>query len=314
MSDAPAGSKVAFECIGWYQPIVRLLRSLGLEVVLVHARDVALIAKSRKKTDRRDADILCDLLRTNFLPRSYVPTEEAADLRDLTRHADDLVKTMTRVKNNVQCLLERAWVEPPDATDLFGKKGLAFLAAVQLSEAHRVVLDVLLQEFETLQRLHDVLEHEIARRVQHNQDVQLLMTIDGLSFMGAAVLKAEIDNVQRFPNRGTIRSYFGMATSVRDSADTERRGRITKQGPGVVRKILVQGALHFAKDNPNTANKKRRLEAQRGKSVARVAAAGDLLDVAYQVLKTQTPYRYAAEHRLKRKSRELARAAAAPAT
>lgn len=312
LKDAPAGSKVAVECVGWYGRVMDLVEDLGLEPVLVHAKNVALIATSRKKTDRYDAGVLCDLLRTDFLPRAHIPSKEGRELRELTRHADDVVKRTTAIKNTIHRLLERAWVVEPDVTDLFGMEGRGFLETVPVSTAQRVVLDALLAEFDALQRVRSRLEHEVAKRVQDDADVDLLLGIDGLGVMGAATLKAEIDTVNRFPNKKTIRSNFGLATSVRNSADTERRGRITKQGPGVVRKVLVQGALHFARHNPNTSMKHARLAGKRGKGVARVAAAADLLDVTYQVLKTRTRYHHERRQRHAEKRRELARLARTP--
>lgn len=311
-ADVPKGSKVAIECIGWYQPIFDLLEAMGLKPVLVHAKNVALIAKSRKKTDKVDADILCDLLRTGFLPTAHAPGKDTRELRELTRHHDDVVKAMTAAKNRVHRLLERAWVEEPAVSDLFGREGREFLATARVSEAQRVVLGALLQDLDGLEKIRDTLEHEVAKRVLHDPQVELLLSQDGVGVMGAATLRAEIDTPDRFSNRKKIRSNFGVATSVRDSADTERRGRITKQGPGVVRKYLVQGAPHFTRNNENSRKKQVGLAKKRGKGVARMAVAGDMLDTSYQILKTKTPYKFADPKRVEAKRRQLARLAEGP--
>jgi transposase len=311
LRDAPAGSRVAVECVGWYQPIFDLLDELGMNGILVHAKDVTLIARSKKKTDRRDSEVLVDLLRSGFLPTAHVPSRPTRELRELTRHRDDIVKQATATKNRVHRLLERAWIQLPEVTDLFGDAGRRFLDNVHVSQAQHLVLVALLRELDCLNDLRGTLDAQIAAAVQHDADVQLLLGIDGLSVIGAATLRAEFDDVMRFPNRATIRSNFGLATSVRDSADTQRRGHITKQGPGVVRKILVQGALHFKRNNPNAERKHTRLSEARGAGIARVAAGADLLDTAYQVLKTRTPYYYADAARQKRKNAELRTMAAA---
>lgn len=308
---APRGSRVAVECVGWYQPIFDLLEEIGMVGILVHAKDVTLIARSKKKTDRRDSEVLVDLLRSGFLPTAHVPSKATRELRELTRHRDDIVQAATRCKNRVHRVLERAWVPLPDVADLFGDAGRQFLANVKLSPAQQLVLTALLRELDCLTQLRDTMDAQIAVAVQDDADVHLLLGMDGLSIVGAATLRAEFDNVQRFPNRATIRSNFGLATSVRDSADTQHRGHITKQGPGVVRKILVQGALHFKRNNPNAERKHARLKTARGHGIARVATAGDLLDTAYQVLKHQTPYLFANAARHKRKITELRSMAAA---
>lgn len=310
-ADAPKGSKVAIECVGWYQPIFELLEAMDLQPVLAHARNVALIAKSRKKTDPHDADILCDLLRTDFLPTAHAPSKEARELRELTRFRDDLVKDVIRVKSRVRRLLERAWAAEPELSDMFGNEGRAWLREVKVSASQRVVLDQCLEQLGKLDELLAEVERQVARAVKDDEDVHLLLTATGVGVMGAASLRAEIDTVERFPNRKKIRSNFGMAPSVRDSADSEKRGHITKQGPGYIRKTLVQGAQHFKDVNPPTAEKYARLKAERPKGgVGIVAAAGDLLDVVYQMLKTRTPFRFANPDLVERKRRELARLAA----
>lgn len=303
--DAPKGSKVAMECVGWYQPVFDLLESLGFVPILAHARNIALIAKSTKKTDLRDSEIICDLLRSGFLPTAHVPSKTTRELRELTRHREDVVKQQTTVKNRVHRLLERAWVPEPEVTDLFGLKGRAWLNTAAVSKAQRIVLDALMAQLAGLTDVCKTIDREIARAVQHDEDVHRLIEIDGISVIGAATLRAEIDDARRFPSRKHIRSNFGMNPSVRNSAETAHSGHITKTGPGIVRKVLVQGGIHFAKQNPHAKTKHERLAPKRGKGVARVAAGGDLLDTAYQMLKNRTRYRFAREPEARRKRRLL---------
>jgi transposase len=311
-ADVPPGSRVAVESVGWYGVVIDLLRDLGLDAVLVNPRDVHLIAKSKRKTDPHDADTLCDLLRTNFLPTAYAPPKDVRELRELTRHHDDLVKTTTRIKNTIHRLLERAWVQLPPVSDLFGAQGRKFLRGVEVSPAQQVVLVQLLMHLDATEELRKAVEAIIARQVKDDAEVHLLLTIDGFGPMAAATLKAEIGEVGRFRGRKQVRMNFGVAPSVRDSADTERRGRITKQGRGSVRKAVVQAVPHFVKHHPVAHRKQHRLRKARGPGVARMAMAADILDVAYQVLKTRTPYRHVrpdALHRKRRKFNQLVRRA-----
>jgi len=305
LAGAPPRSRVAVECVGWYQPIFDLLDELGLEGVLVHARGVALIGSSKKKTDRHDSQVLCDLLRTGFLPTAHVPARATRELRELTRLRDALCKQGVQTKNRVHRLLERTWTTTPDVSDLFGKTGRRFLDTVTLASPYRLALDTLLAELDHLETLRRRIDAAIAMHVQTDADVDLLLGIDGLSVIGAATLRAEFDDVRRFHGRKAVRSNFGIVPSVRDSADTQHRGRITKQGSGQVRKILVQAANHFVRGNPAAQVKHATIKAKRGAACAKVAAAADLLDVAYQVLKTRRPYHHADPGRHERKRTEL---------
>lgn len=306
----PQGSRVAIECIGWYQPIFDLLETLGFRPILVHARDVALIAKSRKKTDRRDSETLCDLLRADFLPTSHVPSKQARELRELTRQHDRLVKQIVRTKNQIHRLLERAWIKTPDLTDLFGVQGRAWLRTLTPSPAQQLILKLALEDLERTEHAQTQISTHIAHIIKDDADVRLLITLDGIGIMGAATLKAEIDNIDRFPNRKKFRANWGMNPSVRDSADTQQRGRMTKQGPGIIRKIVVQGAHHYTRNNPRARERAAAIAKKRGKGRARAATGSDLLNVAYQMLKTRTPYKHANRVSVERKLRELERLSA----
>lgn len=98
------------------------------------------------------------------------------------------------------------------------------------------------------------------------------------------------------PRASPIGSRCGATSAWRRACATPRRplggAGSPKQGPGVVRKAVVQPTMFFPKNHSTAAAKYARLVKRRGKGVARVALAGEVLDTAYQPL-TRTPYRYA---------------------
>jgi transposase len=55
----------------WYY-YADLIEKLGIDVHLAHPMKVKAIASARVKTDKIDASVLCDLLRTNLLPEAYL--------------------------------------------------------------------------------------------------------------------------------------------------------------------------------------------------------------------------------------------------
>jgi transposase len=77
-SYAARGVRVAIEAGNQTAWIVDLLRELGAKVHLVHPLKVKLIAGSKKKTDRIDAQLLAHLLRVGGLPEPvHVPATGA---------------------------------------------------------------------------------------------------------------------------------------------------------------------------------------------------------------------------------------------
>ena len=72
-----------------------LLEAAGLDVQLVHARDVK-HAPGRPKTDKLDAVWLAKLTERGMLRPSFVPPAEIRQLRDYTRLRTDLARERTR--------------------------------------------------------------------------------------------------------------------------------------------------------------------------------------------------------------------------
>ena len=54
-----------------------------------------------RKTDRRDAQWIAELLEDNRLRRSWVPPHEIRRLRDLTRQRVHTKEDLTRVRNRI---------------------------------------------------------------------------------------------------------------------------------------------------------------------------------------------------------------------
>src|ERR1700752_2502206 len=75
------GLKAAIEASGITPWVCQLLKDLGVRVVVVNPNRVRLIAESRKKADRVDAETLAELLRLGGLPEVHQPSLEARRLR-----------------------------------------------------------------------------------------------------------------------------------------------------------------------------------------------------------------------------------------
>jgi len=71
LPNLPAGTRVAMESCSYFYPLYNQLEREGFQVSVAHPLKVKLIAESRNKNDRVDANILAQLLRMNYLPTSY---------------------------------------------------------------------------------------------------------------------------------------------------------------------------------------------------------------------------------------------------
>ena len=84
-----------------------LLKSEGYNVKVAHPLMVKAIAYAKVKTDKVDARISADLLRTDKIPECYIPDEKIRNLRGLARRRHYFVNTRTMFKNKMHVELSK---------------------------------------------------------------------------------------------------------------------------------------------------------------------------------------------------------------
>jgi transposase len=115
---------------------------------------------------------------------------------------------------------------------LFGKKGLTFLEKVknQLSATHQLMLDNYLCLIEVLNERIKSVNQVIQAWAKDDPRMKLLTSMPGVGIYSAAVIIAEIGEIQRFVGPKQLCSYAGLVPSTRSSDAHVRHGRITKEG------------------------------------------------------------------------------------
>jgi len=92
---------------------------------------------------------------------------------------------------------------------------------------------------------------ELDRIGRTHPGVQLLRTIPGVGPRTAEAVCAFIDEPRRFGAKA-IGSDFGLVPSQDQSGSTNRLGRITRQGPALVRRLLIEAAWRSTRKSPTT--------------------------------------------------------------
>jgi transposase len=72
-----------------------------------------------------------------------------------------------------------------------------------------------------------------------------LQALKGISFLSAMTIAAETGDMRRFGTAEKLMSYYGLVPSERSSGKKEHRGRITRCGNSLVRRLLVEAAWHY---------------------------------------------------------------------
>ncbi|MBI1735771.1 MAG: IS110 family transposase [Candidatus Rokubacteria bacterium] len=117
----------------------------------------------------------------------------------------------------------------------------------------------------------------IERLTARDERLQRLRTVPSVGPVTAAAFVAPVDDVRRFRSAHQREADLGLGPRACRSGDTQRRGPITKAGPGRTRWLLIQVAVSILRRRPPEAEALRggalRLVAPRGKPVAVVALA-----------------------------------------
>jgi transposase len=195
------------------------------------------------------------------------------------------VAKQTKLKIKIRSLLTYEGVKTPVEYGLFTWKGREWLRGLGLEP-----VDSYLRMMEPLRTEIRLLSLEMRRIAADDEEVRLLMTIPGVGYFIALLVKAEIGDISRFHSGDQLVSYAGLAPSTHSSGGVTYHGRITKEGSRWLRWAMVEAAhVHFRFDSPVT-RAYHRIAERRGKSKAKVAAARMLLLVCRSVLRTQRPY------------------------
>ena len=233
--------------------VARCLEGLGHEVIVADPNFAPMYAtRTRKiKTDRRDARALTD---ANLLG-AYRPAHRLSDaqrhVRARLRVREALIRTRTRYISVIRALLrQHGYRVPSGSAEGFVRRVAAMALPGQLRSVIAPRLAVMLPVTRQLAYSDQAIEHLAA----HDPRVQRLRTVPSIGPVTAAAFLATIDDPQRFHHAHEVAAYLGLVPREFSSGDTQRRGPITKAGPGRTRSLLIQAAVSMLRRRPPAAH------------------------------------------------------------
>lgn len=224
-----------------YDVIIQLANA---DIVVTNPMHNKAIAWAKVKTDKIDARILAELGRANLLSECYIPDQLVREFRSLIGTRKMLSNHRTELKNRVHGFIRSRGVGIEiDCSDKFGRKGMKALRELKLSDADKFNLDIMLSQIENLAETIAQMEKNITCFwKEHFPQVEELLKIYGFGKTIAPVIMAYVGTIKRFPKPKRFVGYTGLVPSVHQSGETDRRGRITKTGPPLLRWALVEAA------------------------------------------------------------------------
>jgi transposase len=287
---------VAMEATANALAIARIVEPHVARVVLADPKAVKRITGLRAKTDKIDASLLARLLAAGFLAEVWAPDEPTRRRRRLISRRLQLVRHRVREKNQVHAVLQRQLKQRPPMTDVFGVKGRVWLGDQRqlMPIDEQQTIDACLRQIDFLETEIELLDKEVAKEVLTSQDIRRLMTLPGVSGITATALIAAIGDVSRFPDADHLVGYLGLSPRVNQSgSEPAKHGRISKQGPGPVRGLLVEAAWHAARTTGPLRAFHQRITTRRGANIATVAVARKLVVIAFNMLRRGEDYAFA---------------------
>lgn len=284
------------------------------KVVVANPKQVRLIAHAKIKTDAIDAGVLAQLYASGFLPEVWMPDADTAALRRQVTRRSQIVRQRTRLKNMMQSILHAHLVPSCPHADIMGGKGRGWMAAQALPADERAALDRHIRECDRLAEDLRALDRELAVEALASPPVRRLITIPGVDTITAQAIVAAIGDPTRFADAEKLVSYFGLNPTVRQSGPgPAHHGRISKQGRGHARGLLVEAAWSASR----TAGPLRafflRVSAKRGQHVAAVAVARKMVVIVWHLLTRQEDYAWGRPALHARKIRQAELKAGVPA-
>ncbi|MGA7807190.1 IS110 family transposase [Bradyrhizobium sp.] len=273
----------------------RVLRALGHEVRLMHAKYVKAYVK-RGKSDLRDAEAICEAVQRSNMRFVPIKSIEQQTARALERARDLLMKQRTQLTNATRGLLAELGIVAS-----VGLRGFKTLVA-KIDAGDSAIPDALLSALKPLvehwRALHtsiDALEARIVAQAKSDERMRRLQTIPTVGPIIAHALVSAIGDPRRFASARDCAAWIGLTPLTNNSAEKTRIGHISRQGDHSLRRLLVLGAANLArraKARPNPADPwLHGIIARRPFKVATVAQAAKTARIAWALLCSGGTYR-----------------------
>jgi len=287
LAKVPKPFAVCYEASCGYGYLHEQFSKLAQQVKVAHAGGLSWIYRSKRKHDRIDARKLAKLLFLDEVPSVHVPPKEVRLWRQAVEFRQKVLRSRVAAKNQARALLRERGVESP--RNLFSGKGLAWLKDLKLEDLGDALRrDLIVEQIkEADEKIKKVVRHLDGLSNNH-AGVALLRTIPGIGPRTAEALAAYVDDAKRFSNLRNVGAYFGLVPCQDSSADKNRLGHITRDGPPTMRKLLCEAAWTAVRESPTVRayyERVMRKDPDR-KKIAIVATAHYLVRVAVSMLKT----------------------------
>jgi len=199
---------VALEASGYSPWFEQMLEELGHEVWLGDAIEIRRRARRRQKNDRRDAELILDLLLHNEFPRIHRPSVKSREILRMLRYRHKLVQMRTIVKNSLHALSIQSGLSL--RAKLFTGAGLDQLRSLTMSPVMQYQRDQWLVALASLDQQIIAATNWLGQQAVGDTRVQRLRTHPGIGLLTGLAVVHTLEPVIRFRNQRKVAAYVGF--------------------------------------------------------------------------------------------------------
>jgi transposase len=217
------------------------LTEAGLPVVCIETRHARAYLKAQvNKTDRNDARGIAQMMRVNLFKPVHVKTLVSQKQRALLTARKLLQEKAIAIDNDIRGLLRNFGLKVGGAGAAKFERRIQELVEglPDLGE----LMEVLLEARRTLREQYTLLHKKLLAIVRDDEVCRRLMTVPGVGAVIALTYRATIDVPARFRNSKAVGAALGLTPAQHQSGESNRVGRISLCGDGMLRALLYEGA------------------------------------------------------------------------
>jgi len=266
---------IGIEACGYTNWFEELMEQLDHKLLVGDAAEIRRLARRRQKNDRRDAQLILELLVHGEFPTLFRYTKESREVLRQLRYRHKLVKLRTMVVNSLHALAINAGLSL--RAKLLTRDGRQQLRRLSLSPISHQQREELVSLADELTRRIGKVEQWLEAQAKQDVRVQRLQTHPGVGLLTSLCLVHTLGDSSRFSSLRKVAAYAGFDPMEDSSAERKAYGGISKAGSKLLRYLLVEAAQTAVKDDEQLKQFYRRLLPRRGKARAKVAVARKLL-------------------------------------
>src|SRR3954468_22393031 len=242
----------AFEgCTGW-RYVAEEMAKAGVAAHLAEPAETSGLRgpKRRAKTDKADAKLLRELLAAGRLPECYIPPAQVLEWRALLELYQDLRIQHTGWAQRIQAVcFHQGTTAPGQAGIVRGDRArLRAIIDDQLSISGRLQVNTALTLMDTLAEHLERLRRRLLSTARGVKGTRALMhDIYGVGPLSSLALCAWLGGADRFSSSRKAVRFVGLDITVHSSDGKRSPGRLSRQGPEVLRWLVFEAAKTSAR-------------------------------------------------------------------